>query len=163
MIAVTAFVDERERIALGPLTDAWRLPLLQAELLQVDDGGDRFFVQLLELMGRADVHELVLELHLLCLRAGFLGRYRDRRHDLGRLVDQLGARIQASAPARPPLAAAGAAPRRPRVGFVAFPWRLYAAALVAIVLVFVAMRAASDHEVSHSHLGECGAETGGAR
>lgn len=160
MIAVTAFVDERERVTLGPLTDTWRLPLMQSELLGVDDGGDRFFTQLLELMARADVHELVLELHLLCLRAGFLGRYRDRRHELARLIEQLGVRIQASTPARP----AGAprpVPRRPRVGFAAFPWRYYAAVVLAIAALFLAMRAASSREVAESHLVDCGAEEGG--
>jgi type IV/VI secretion system ImpK/VasF family protein len=156
MVAIAAYVDERERVALGPLAEVWRLPLLQAELLEVDDGGDRFFSQLAELMARPDVHELVFELHLLCLRAGFVGRYRDRRHDLDRLIEHLSARVRASAPRRPPALPGNEAARRAepkaRVSFVGFPMRYYVGALAAVAIGFVALRLLSNHEVATSEL-----------
>lgn len=167
MVAMVAYVDEREHVELGPLAEAWRLPLLQTELLEVDDGGDRFFSQLAELMARPDVHELVFELHLLCLRAGFVGRYRDRRYDLDRLIEHLSARVLASATRRRPVppgneAARGAEPKA-RVSFVGFPMRYYVGALAAVAVGFVALRLLSNHEVAASELAStCSGDEPGA-
>lgn len=151
MTAIAAFIDERERVALGPLADAWRLPLLQTELLEIDDGGDRFFAQLGELLGRADVHALVFEVHLYCLRAGFVGRLRDRRHDLEKLQAKVVARVRAEQPRRPsPPVAPPSPPVRRRVGFITFPIRYYMGALAAVVAMFVTLRIASNREVAGS-------------
>jgi type IV/VI secretion system ImpK/VasF family protein len=165
MTAICAFIDERERVALGPLAASWRLPLLQTDLLEIDDGGDRFFSQLEELLGRADVHSMVFEIHLYCLRAGFVGRFRDRRHDLERLLGRVIARVRGDQPRRvapAPPAAAPAAPRR-RVGFVGFPLRYYLGALAAMVALFVGLRIASNREVATSNVADyCHGRTGGA-
>jgi len=149
---VTSFIDERERVALGALADAWRLPLLQAELLEIDDGGDRCFVQLQELVARADVHELVFEVYLLCLRAGFVGRYRDRRHELDKLVACVVERLRPYHPRRDRAAAAIAPPARPRVGFLGFPLRYYACAAAAVAGLFLVLRGLSAREVERSSL-----------
>jgi type IV/VI secretion system ImpK/VasF family protein len=155
MIAITAFADERERVALGPLADAWRLPLLQTELVEIDDGGDRFFAQLEELLRRADVHALIFEIHLYCLRAGFVGRFRDRRHDLERLQARVAERVlggqgrRAPSPAAPPLA-----PASRRVGFLGFPLRYYLGALAAAIALFVGLRLTSSGQVARSRLAD---------
>lgn len=154
--AIVAYIDERERVALGPLAVAWRLPLLQTELFEIDDGGDRFFAQLDELLRRADVHALIFEIHLYCLRAGFVGRFRDRRHDLERLQARLIARVRADQPRRASAAPPPALPlaRRQRVGFVGFPLRYYLGAIAAAVALFVGLRLASRREVERSRLAD---------
>jgi type IV/VI secretion system ImpK/VasF family protein len=166
MTAIAAYADERERVALGPLADAWRLPLLQTELFEIDDGGDRFFAQLEELLRRADVHSLIFEIHLYCLRAGFVGRYRERRHDLERLQARVVERVRSDPPRR---AAAPPAPPAPppalarrRVGFVGFPLRYYLGALAALAALLIALRVVSNREVARSDLAdECHARPGG--
>jgi len=155
VIAVAAFADERERVALGPLAEAWRLPLLQTELVEIDDGGDRFFTQLEELLRRADVHALIFEIHLYCLRAGFVGRFRDRRHDLERLQARVAQRVlggQGRRPHAPP--APPPVPASRRVGFMGFPLRYYLGALAAVVALFVGLRLTSKGEVSGSRLAD---------
>ncbi len=164
LVAVTSFIDERERVLLGALAETWHLPLIQTDLLGIDDGGDRFFVQLQDLLLRADVHELVFELHLLCLRAGFLGRYRDRRHELDLLTTRLVQRVRQD-PARHgalalgpgalpgPAATSAPAPRR-RVAFVGFPFRYYVGVAALAIGLFVTLRIVSNREVRHSSLAD---------
>ena len=155
MTAITAFADERERVALGPLAGSWRLPLLQTDLVEIDDGGDRFFAQLEELLGRADVHALIFEIHLYCLRAGFVGRFRERRHDLERLQERVARRVLGGHGRRPhaPLIVAEP-PARRRVGFLGFPLRYYLGALGALIALFLGLRVASNHEVADSRLAD---------
>ena len=50
---------------------------------------------------RADVHALIFEIHLYCLRAGFVGRYRERRHDLERLQQRVAQRVLGGQGRRP--------------------------------------------------------------
>lgn len=155
MTAITAFADERERVALGPLAETWRLPLLQTELVEIDDGGDRFFTQLEELLRRADVHAIIFEIHLYCLRAGFVGRFRERRHDLERLQERVAQRVLGGQGRRPhaPLILPEA-PARRRVGFLGFPLRYYLGALGAAIALLVGLRIASNREVAGSRLAE---------
>ena len=169
--AVVSFVDERERVALGALAETWQLPLLQTDLLGIDDGGDRFFAQLHDLLARADVHELVFEVHLLCLRAGFVGRYAGRRHELDRLTGVVVDRLRAYQPRRaamvPPDASPSPSPSSPpprrRIGFILFPLRYYLGAVVVVAGVFVTLRILSDREVARSNLADyCHYHHGGA-
>src|SRR4029079_484865 len=94
-----------------------------------------FFTQLQELLARADVHEMVFEVHLLCLRAGFVGRYRDRRHELEKLIGWMTPGLRQHAPRRAAMIVAEtpAPPARRRVGFIQFPLRYYLGTLVALV------------------------------
>jgi type IV/VI secretion system ImpK/VasF family protein len=161
VIAIVSFIDERERVALGALAETWRLPLLQTEMLGIDDGGDRCFTQLQDLLARADVHELVFEVHLLCLRAGFVGRYAGRRHELDKLIGWIVDRLRYYQPRRAaavapdaPSPVRPAAPPRPRIGFIHFPLRYYVGAAVLIVGGFVTLRLVSDREVSRSNLAD---------
>jgi type IV/VI secretion system ImpK/VasF family protein len=153
VVAIASFIDERERVALGGLAETWRLPLLQTEMLEIDDGGDRFFTQLNELLSRADVHELVFEVHLLCLRAGFVGRYRDRRHELEKLTGWISHRLRQHEPRRALMVIAEPAPtKRRRVGFIGFPLRYYLGAVVAVIGLFATLRIVSARDVDRSGL-----------
>ncbi|TMQ12716.1 MAG: DotU family type IV/VI secretion system protein [Deltaproteobacteria bacterium] len=154
--AIVSFIDEREQVALGALADTWRVPLLQTELLEIDDGGDRCFTQLADLLARADVHELVFEIHLLCLRAGFVGRYAGRRHELDKITGSVIERLRyylphrTAAPGPPP----PPPPSRGRVGFIGFPLRYYLAASAIALGLFAALRLVSAREVARSNLAE---------
>lgn len=153
--AIVSYLDERERVALGALADTWRLPLLQAELLGIDDGGDRCFAQLSDLLARADVHELVFEIHLLCLRAGFVGRYAGRRHELDRLAGWVADRLRTYRPRRAALVVSAAPPPpRRRIGFIQFPLRYYLGVAVVIAAAFLALRILSSREVDRSELAD---------
>jgi type IV/VI secretion system ImpK/VasF family protein len=155
--AIASFVDERERVVLGALAEAWRLPMLQTELLGIDDGGDRCFAQLHDLLARADVHPLVFEVHLLCLRAGFVGRYAGRRHELDKLTGWVVDRLRTYQPHRTAQVLSEAAPPPPprrRIGFIQFPLRYYLGVAVVIAGAFVALRILSSREVERSNLAD---------
>lgn len=153
MSAIISFIDERERVSLGALAASWNLPLFQRELLAIDDGGDRWFEHVHDLLARPDVHALVFEIYLLCLRAGFVGRYRDRRHELDKLGQAIVARLGSYPNARPaPTAIIDPGPPRRRVGFVGFPLRYYLGLATVLVALFVGLRVLSAREVSRTSL-----------
>jgi hypothetical protein len=152
--AIVSFIDERERVALGALADAWYLPLLQTELLGIDDGGDRTFAQLHELLARADVHDLVFEVHLLCLRAGLVGRYAGRRHELDRIAGWVIDRLRHRPPRRAAVVPEAPPAARRRIGFVAFPLRYYLGVAAVVAAAFLGLRIVSGREVARSHLAD---------
>jgi hypothetical protein len=153
-VAIVSFIDERERVALGAQADAWHLPLLQTELLGIDDGGDRTFAQIHELLARADVHDLVFEVHLLCLRAGLVGRHAGRRHELDRIAGWIVDRLRRHPPRRAAAVPDAPPPTRRRIGFVGFPLRYYLGVAVVVAGVFVGLRMVSGREVARSNLAE---------
>jgi len=155
MVALTSFIDEREQVALGALAGEWELVPAQTELLGIDDGGDRFFDELDELIARPDTHGLVLEVFLLCLRSGFQGRCRDRRYELDQATARLIDRIRDEPRPPAPAGEGGAAPaRRQRVSLVAFPLRYYAIAASLVLVLFAALHLISHREVMHSRLAD---------
>jgi type VI protein secretion system component VasF len=152
LVALLAYLDERERVALGGLADGWGLAPHQRELLDIDDGGDRFFDELADASARRDTHGLVLEIFLFCLRSGFVGRLRDHRFQLGATIAELTERVRRDQPLRAEPAVVGTAGRRPRVALVGFPARYYLVAGSVIALLFAALRLVSHREVVHSDL-----------
>jgi type VI secretion system protein ImpK len=77
IFAVVAFLDESVLSSRNPVFSDWpRLPL-QAELFGSQLGGELFFQQLQNLLGRQDSNEVadLLEVYGLCLMLGFRGRY----------------------------------------------------------------------------------------
>lgn len=151
--AIVSFLDEHERVSLGALADAWALPLIQGELVGIDDGGDRTIAQLHELLSRADVHDLVFEIHLLCLRAGFVGRHAGRRHEIDRISGLIVERLR-HRPRRTAVVAAGTAPRPRRIGFVQFPVRYYLGVAAVVIAAFLGLRIVSGREVARSSLAD---------
>jgi type VI protein secretion system component VasF len=153
LVALTAYVDERERVALGPLAERWALPALQRELIDIDDGGDRFWDELADAMSRRDVHGLVLEIFLLCVRSGFVGRLGDHRFNLDQTVAELTERVRRDQPVHGHAATETGA-RRGAVALVGFPARYYLVAGGLVALLFAAMHLVSHREVTHSDLAE---------
>jgi hypothetical protein len=154
LVALLAYLDERERIALGALAEGWGLAPHQRDLLDIDDGGDRFFDELADASARRDTHGLVLEIFLFCLRSGFVGRHRDHRFQLDRTVAELTERVRRDQPLRVEPAAEVVAARRPRLALVGFPARYYVIAGGLVVGLFAALHLVSHREVVHSDLAE---------
>jgi len=154
MVAIVSFIDERERVALGARADAWQLPLLQTEMLGIDDGGDRTFAQIQELLARADVHDLVFEVHLLCLRAGLVGRHAGRRPELDRISGWIVDRLRRHPPRRATVVPDAPPPTRRRIGFIPFPLRYYLGVAAVVAAVFLGLRIVSGREVARSNLAD---------
>ena len=75
--AVVGFLDESVLSAQSPLFANWPRRTLQEELFGTHMAGEIFFVNLHQLLGKADSADLadLLEVHYLCLLLGFRGRY----------------------------------------------------------------------------------------
>jgi type IV/VI secretion system ImpK/VasF family protein len=162
LVPLVIAVDERERLALGPLAKRWGLPRLQIELLEIDDGGDRFYDELDAHLEGSGVHPLVFELYLLCLKRGFEGRYQGRQAERQVVINQLVERVRREDPRRALAAASGASVptetevadgRRRKVTFVPFPYRYYLGAAALAVMMFVALRIHSNTVVRRSPIG----------
>lgn len=156
-IAFTAYVDEHERTALGDLATEWTLPTLQEELVQIDDGGDRFFDEIDKLVLQRDTYPTVYEAFLLCLRAGFVGRCKGKPELVTEYVRSLEAAIRraegADASAAPTPVTLPPAAARTAVTFTAFPVRTYLVALGAVLLVAIVLRVSGLYTVAASSVG----------
>jgi len=75
--AVTVFLDESVLNSGQPMFADWPRKPLQEEIFGGHMGGEVFFQNLRELLGRNDSEDLadLLEVHQLCLLLGFKGRY----------------------------------------------------------------------------------------
>lgn len=128
LFALVIYLDEK--IQLHTLRDhdvSW--PLLQEELLGVDDGGDLFYEAADEHLRSRETNPFVLEINYFCLKAGFVGRYESQPAMIDGYVRRLEARMEDAD--LPEIAASGAADVGPRpVG----PLRVYGAA-AAVVLI----------------------------
>lgn len=80
---------------------AW--PVLQAELFQINDGGERFFQMVDEKLQQTQASRLLLEVLYYCLGCGFLGRYVSEPAKVLQYKTQLAERLQLHAKeSRPP-------------------------------------------------------------
>jgi type VI secretion system protein ImpK len=77
VFALVAFLDESILNLRKPVFDDWVRKPLQEEMFGRHVAGETFFENLQALLGRRDSAELadVLEVYLLCLLLGYLGRY----------------------------------------------------------------------------------------
>ncbi len=75
--AVTVFLDESVLNSSQPMFADWPRKPLQEEIFGGHMGGEVFFQNLRELLGRPDSEDLadLLEVHLVCMLLGFKGRY----------------------------------------------------------------------------------------
>jgi hypothetical protein len=162
LVPLVIAVDERERLALGPLAKRWSLPRLQVEILEIDDGGDRFYDELEDHLGGSGVHPFVFELYLLCLKRGFEGRFQGRQAERQAVIAALVERVRREDPRRALATATGASvpselpgegERRRKVSFVPFPYRYYLGAAALALLLFVVLRIHSNTVVAGSPIG----------
>lgn len=152
--AVLIHLDERELAHGGELSAASGGVLLQTQYADLYDGGEEFFVCLERALRAPAPPGLVLQLFLFCLRAGFCGRYPEL-DDPGRLayVDELSRRV-----GKPPAASevSWPAPALERIAGARFPFLLYVAGVLALVLVWLALNSVADaHQSARTGLKEC--------
>ena len=123
--AVVAFLDESVLNLQNPVFADWVRKPMQEELFGRHTAGEIFFDQLKHLLGRRETPELadLLEVYLLCMLLGFVGRYSiSGRGELRAVIDAVSDKI-----ARVRQAREGISPmwRLPEGGFVqggADPW-----------------------------------------
>jgi len=131
--------DER---VLGRLGDvgldravAW--PLLQRGICPEENGGEVFFVRVDDALAEKDAPELLIEVLLYCLQAGFVGRFEGDAVRLADYENKLASRVRSAAPpaAPPPAAEPPAVPSARRQVL------LVVAALVVLNVIFFAVAA----------------------
>jgi type IV/VI secretion system ImpK/VasF family protein len=87
--AVTALLDETVLVREGSLRDAWIVRTLQLERYGTEQGGERFFELLRGGGSSGSPRAELMELYLLCLMAGFAGKYQADPSKLKRLTEGL--------------------------------------------------------------------------
>jgi type IV/VI secretion system ImpK/VasF family protein len=87
--AVTALIDETVLVREGSLRDAWIVRTLQLERYGTEQGGERFFELIRGGGSSGSPRAELMELYLLCLMAGFAGKYQGDPSRLKRLTEGL--------------------------------------------------------------------------
>lgn len=147
--------DERELARGGELSAASGGVLLQTRYAGLYDGGEELFVYLERALRAPAPPGLMLQLFLFCLRAGFCGRY-PQIDDPQRLayVDELSRRV-----GKPPATTGEVSwPAVPleRIAGARFPYLLYVAGVLSLVLVWMALNSIADaHQSARTGLMEC--------
>lgn len=97
---ITFLLDERVlgRLAGRMLDRELSWPLLQREMLDLEYGGDLFFMHAERLGHGPESSPLLVQVFEYCLREGFLGRYADRPDVIEELRASLWARLEAPLP-----------------------------------------------------------------
>jgi hypothetical protein len=147
--------DERDLARGGELSAASGGVLFQTQYAGLYDGGEEFFVYLERALRSPAPPSLMLQLFLFSLRAGFCGRY-PQLDDPQRLayVDELSRRV-----GKPPASTGEVSwPVVPleRIQGARFPYLLYAAGVLSLVLVWMALNSVADaHQSARTNLKEC--------
>jgi hypothetical protein len=150
--ALLIHYDERELAHGSRFAGAGAL--LQTEYANLYDGGEQFFVFLERALRAPAPPGLTLQLFLFCLRAGFCGRY-PRLDDPERLAyqDELSRRV-----GKRPAEALVASPPVPveRIAGSSFPYVLYLAGALSLVIVWLCLDSVADaHQSARTGLKEC--------
>ncbi len=144
--AVTVFIDESVLNLAQPMFADWPRQPLQEEIFGGHTGGETFFQNLRELLGRQDSEDLadLLEVYQLCLLLGLKGRYSlGDPGQLEAIMAVAGEKIQRVRGAVGSISPSGALPSGERIPAARDPWVRYlafatlAAALLALVLFTV--------------------------
>jgi len=136
LFPIVIYVDEVLRSAAGTRAETWES--LQSEFYGIDNGGERFFVVLDELIARSETHPVILQVFYHCLNSGFQGQYAAEptaAATIAAIKERLGARI--------PLVGVPAPHSESSthgVDVVPFPWEYYAIAAGAVVGVHLLLR-----------------------
>ena len=137
--AVTALIDETIMVREGGLRDSWAIRTLQHERYGTQDAGERFFKLLKGEGGSGSPRVELMELYLLCLMAGFAGKYQADPTRLRRLTEGLQAALrtkQGEVPRALSPNTASILPRRKkkRAGLPS-AWLVFAACVFFVILM----------------------------
>ncbi len=142
VFAVVALLDETILNLRKPIFKEWVRKPLQEELFGRHVAGEVFFENLQQLLGRRDSPELadLLEVYLLCILLGYLGRYSiTGKGELRALMGQMEDKIRRIRKARPDLSPRWALPEAAVKLVRSDPWfyRLLVVAGACALLVLV--------------------------
>lgn len=73
LFPVVIYIDEVVQLKLTTLAQPWQP--LQRELYKIDNGGERFYEGIDNLLSQSDTHPVIFEVFYFCLSHGFRGRY----------------------------------------------------------------------------------------
>lgn len=131
LFPLVVYADElAQSVTLGRSV-AW--PPLQAELYDIDNGGEKFFNVLDTLLKREETSPVIFESFYLCLSAGFVGQYQNLPSKIEEYKARLAFRIPTQ---RDELQNAQRSGIPADIRLAQFPWRYYAAALAFGVVCF---------------------------
>lgn len=136
LFPIVIYVDEVLRSATGGSSNAWES--LQSEFYGLDNGGERFYSVLDELMVRGEIHPIVLEIFYYCLNDGFEGQYAGEPSGaltIASIKERLASKIPVEA-VSPPSARSTSS----QVDIVPFPWTYYAIVIASIVGMHMLLR-----------------------
>ena len=125
LFPLVVYADElAQSVTLGR-SIAW--PPLQAELYEIDNGGEKFFNVLDTLLKREETSPVIFESFYLCLSAGFVGQYQNLPSKIEEYKARLAFRIPTQ---REELQNSQRTGTPPDIQLARFPLRYYAAAAV---------------------------------
>lgn len=129
LFPLVIYIDEVVQLKLTTLARPWQP--LQRELYKIDNGGERFYEGIDNLLSKSDTHSVIFEVFYFCLSHGFRGRYVSDAEKIKLYRSMLRQRI----PTRH-LVTGNPDKKLPvaRISLVSFPRRLYAGAVGAGVL-----------------------------
>ncbi|MBT6178658.1 MAG: hypothetical protein HOI23_15535 [Deltaproteobacteria bacterium] len=126
LFPLVIYIDEVVQLKLTTLARPWQP--LQRELYKIDNGGERFYEGIDNLLSKSDTPSVIFEVFYFCLSHGFRGRYVSDAEKIKLYGSMLRQRI----PTRH-LVSGDPDKKLPvaRISLVSFPRRLYAGALSA--------------------------------
>ena len=132
LIPIVVYCDELANAVTREAMKRWEP--LQSEKFNIENGGELFYWSIDERLRQQETHPLVFEVFYFCLNDGFVGMHQGDPRKIDEYKDRLRKRI--------PLQPAGGGPRKDRVAprLVKFPWKYYAAAASAVLVVYVLLR-----------------------
>lgn len=132
------YCDERVNLATHGALGRWEP--LQSELLHIENGGEVFYVDLNTCLTQERTHPIVFEVFYFCLLDGFTGMHAEGSDRIKRYKGRLQDRL-----ARPEIRLPLENLERPGPVLVPFPWQAYGVAGVAIVILYLVLRALGWH------------------
>ncbi|MEE2827598.1 MAG: type IVB secretion system protein IcmH/DotU [Myxococcota bacterium] len=152
--AVTALLDETVLVREGQLRDVWIARTLQLERYGTEHGGERFFDLLRGGGGSGSPRVELMELYLLCLMAGFAGKYQGDLPRLQRLTEGLQGALRTKLGETPrslsPNTKSVLPKRRRSKSRLPSAWLVLAACVFFVLLMWVVTLVAVKHRAERS-------------
>ena len=142
LFPIVIYIDELVQLRLTSVASPWQP--LQRELYKIDNGGERFYEGIDNLLSKSDTDSIIFEVFYFCLSHGFRGRYVNDPEKVKFYRSLLSQRIPTRhlVSGNPDKRVAPA-----RIHLVAFPKWIYAAALGTGILGLICAYLASSLEL----------------